>query len=93
MTTRKRSGALRLIALGLGIAAFSAVFMFSCETDNAVVNLALKKEGKVYVFSTLGSFIVENSIRKNESPAAFGFIQLFEDDGLFGLLYGSQIHA
>lgn len=74
---------LMLILLVIGIVAFMGGSMFSCETENKVVNLALKKNDKVYLFSVLGSFIVENSLEKKESPAAIGFIRLFQDDGLF----------
>lgn len=73
----------RMLVISVLIAGFCAFFIFSCETENAVVNLALKKDNKTYLFSKMGDFIVESSLEKGESPAAFGFIRLFEDDGLY----------
>lgn len=74
---------IKFIVLIAGVVGLFSIFMFSCETESAVVNLALKQNGKTYLFSKMGSFIVEESIKKQESPSAFPFIQIFEDDGLF----------
>lgn len=61
----------------------SFFFISSCETDNIIVNLALKKDGKTYVFSKLGTFITKTKLGKNESPSVFPFLRIFNDDGLF----------
>lgn len=73
----------KLIFLTAALVGIFSFFMFSCETESAVVNLAVKQNGKTYLFSKMGSFIVEESIKNQESPSAFPFIQIFEDEGLF----------
>ena len=83
MASTKKRSFLGIISIAIALFASFGLFMFSCETDNTVVNLALKKGDKVYLYSKLGSFIVENTIEKNESPSAFPFIQVFDDNGLF----------
>ncbi|WP_136467654.1 hypothetical protein [Flagellimonas onchidii] len=72
------------IYLVLGMVFFSGFMvyrMISSETNNAVVNLVLKKQSKTYVYSHMGEAVVQNSLKKEESPGTFPFIQVFEEDG------------
>jgi len=53
-----------------------------CVSDVSpdVVNLALKKDGNVYLYSVLGSSLVEGKIAQNESPTAMAFLRVFKDE-------------
>lgn len=83
METNRGKGVMRTIMVSLLGVAMGFFFFFSCETENLLVNLALKKQGKTYVFSKLGSFITKTTLDNNESPSVFPFVQIFNDDGLF----------
>ncbi len=77
---RKKGVKSILIIIGFIIAS-SILFPMLLESDSAVVNLVLKKKGKVYVFSKMGTFLAQNSLKKNESPSVVSFMQVFEGDG------------
>ncbi|WP_435624553.1 hypothetical protein [Flagellimonas sp.] len=67
------------------IVALGICFLFSkimVKEDAVVVNLALKEEGKVYVFSFSSAKGVKQQILKNSSPSVGPFIQVFEEDEL-----------
>lgn len=82
MKNRSKRGATYIVIGSLLISTFLIFNMFTSETNNSFVNLALKKEDKVYVFSKQGTHLVQNSIAKNESPSSIPFVQLFEEDGI-----------
>ena len=67
------------------IVAFGICFLFSrimVKEDAVVVNLALKEEGKVYIFSFSSAQGIRKQILQNSSPTIAPFIQVFEEDGL-----------
>lgn len=80
---KTKSRFIRLLFIGLLIFGVFSLFTISCETETAIVNLAIKKDGKTYVYSKLGEFFVENSIKKNESPSVMAFCKVFNDEGLY----------
>ncbi len=56
---------------------------FSTSDDRKSVNLILKKDGKLYLFSTLGTFVTKNSLDKNMSPAIVETTKIVEKEGKF----------
>lgn len=69
----------------IGLVGLGIFWLFSSSMDKAAqtVNLALKQDGKTYLFSNMGSYVVENSIANNESPAVMPFFQIYNDGGLY----------
>lgn len=59
------------------------VILVGCDMsdDRKLVHLAIKKDGKTYLFSNMGSFITQNSISKNESPPIMKTTQVIEEGG------------
>ena len=78
---RMISGIFLTLALGGGI--FFMVRGCAGNISPDVANLALKTEGKTYVYSQLGSTIVKKSIKENKSPNAMAFVQVFKDNDEF----------
>ena len=71
------SGIFFALALGIGI-----FFAFgSCSNVSPdVATLALKKDGKVYLYAAGSSEWVDASLAKKESPASMAFVQVHKDD-------------
>lgn len=87
---QKSRGSFKWLLLGIFLLSTSViVFSMYLETSSFVVNLALKKNGKTYLFSKTGTAGVQYSLDKNKSPSVFGFIQLFEEEDSF---YVDPIH-
>lgn len=62
----------------------SASLLLSCSDfasdDRKSVDVILKKDGKVYLFSALGTFITESKLNKNESPPVVASTRIVEKD-------------
>jgi hypothetical protein len=63
----------------------SVSLLLSCTDfatdDRKNVSFILKKDGKSYLFSRLGTFITKNSLDKNESPPVVTSARIVEKDG------------
>lgn len=71
------------VIVGLGLGIFSAVRGCMADLSPDVVNLAVKKGGKTYVYSNMGKFIVETQIKQKQSPTYSATTFLYKDDGLY----------
>lgn len=49
--------------------------------DRKSVNLILKKDGKMYLFSRLGTFITKNNLDKNQSPKTMQSTRIIKKKG------------
>lgn len=65
-----------LLILCLGI-----LFLASCSESQKTVNIALKKEGKTYLFSLMNKPIVEQQIAKGEMPAMMNSTVIVAENG------------
>lgn len=83
--TEKLKGVKKRMFTGvfLAVAIGGAVFFMirGCEGNVSpdVANLALKSDGKTYVYSQLSSTIVKKTITENQSPSAMAFVQIYKD--------------
>lgn len=60
----------------------SLVLLTSCSGDRKFVNLALKKDHKVYLVPFIASRVVlEQQLSENETPTIFKFLGIIEDNG------------
>ncbi|WP_420602937.1 hypothetical protein [Flagellimonas sp.] len=80
MSQRKKPWGTYIFLGAILFSGFMFYMMSTSETSNGVVNLVLKKNNKVYVYSNMGSTIVQSSIAKRESPSTMAFIQMYEED-------------
>lgn len=71
------------VIVGLGLGIFTALRGCMADLSPDVVNLAVKKEGKTYVYSNMGKFIIESQIKQKQSPTYSASTFLYKDDGLF----------
>ncbi len=55
--------------------------LVSCSDDRKMVNMALKKNGKVYLFSSLGEAAVVHSLAEGKAPAVLKDMQVVLEDG------------
>lgn len=55
----------------------------SFQSDLQLVNLALKKEGKTYVFTQLNDIVTSQLISQKQSPMAMPFLKIFMDEKLY----------
>ena len=62
-----------------------ASLLLSCSDfatdDRKSVHLVVKKDGKTYLFSRLGTFITNNSLDKNQSPAIIQSTRIVKKNG------------
>lgn len=72
----KKNVAAILIFIGLIILGAAVFIIFFSSSDSRLVNLALQKEGKTYVFSKSGPQITQSAIEKEKSPYVFPFMEL-----------------
>lgn len=72
----KKNVAAILIFIGLIILGAAVFIIFFSSSDSRLVNLALQKEGKTYVFSKSGPQITQSAIEKEKSPSVFPFMEL-----------------
>jgi hypothetical protein len=83
----KKKPAIRIITfvifLLLGFGIFTGIRRCTSDLSPDVVNLAVKKGGKTYVYSNMGKFIVETQIKQKQSPTYSASTFLYKDDGLF----------
>ena len=71
------------VIVGLGLGIFSAIRGCMSDLSPDVVNLAVKKGGKTYVYSNMGKFVVETQIKQKQSPSYMATTFLYKDDGLY----------
>lgn len=64
----------------LGVSLLLSCTDFATD-DRKSVSLILKKDGKAYLFSRLGTFITKNKLDKNESPAIVSAAAIVEKEG------------
>jgi hypothetical protein len=83
----KKSKFMRLIVfiviVTVGIGVFAGIRGCMADLSPDVVNLAVKKGGKTYVYSNMGKFIVETQIKQKQSPTYSASTFLYKDDGLY----------
>ncbi|MFN6074821.1 MAG: hypothetical protein ACK46Y_04585 [Fluviicola sp.] len=72
-----------IVIVTVGIGVFAGVRGCMADLSPDVVNLAVKKGGKTYVYSNMGKFIVETEIKQKQSPTYSASTFLYKDDGLF----------
>lgn len=72
-----------LVITTLGTGIFFGVKGCMSDLSPVVVNLAVKKGGKTYVYSNMGKFIVETQIKQKQSPTYSASTFLYKDDGLY----------
>lgn len=77
---RSRSLTGMIFALMIGGGIFMGIRSCSSNISPDIANLALKTNGKTFLYSNLGSLNVQMSIDKNESPAAMAFVKVYKDD-------------
>lgn len=80
MSKRKKSLTIYIFLGTILFSGFMVYKMVASETKNGLVNLVLKKDNKVYVYSNTGEFIAQNSIKNGESPPTMAFIHMYEED-------------
>lgn len=73
-----------IVSLALGM----FFLIRSCNSGSSPVtaNILLKKNGKNYLFSALGSFIVKNALEKGGSPQLFDSFLVYQDDSEYFLV-------
>lgn len=87
---QEKKSSFKWLLLGIFVLSIGIIFFSSyLETNSSVVNLALKKNDKTYVFCKAGTARVQYSLDRNESPSILGFIQIFEENNN---LYADPIH-
>jgi len=72
-----------LIFIGLVVVGAAVFILYFSSSDRHMVNLALQKEGKTYVFSKLGPKITQSNIDKEKSPSVFPFMPLLVRKDLY----------
>lgn len=80
---RRKRPLLTLIVLIFALGGFFSIFTFSCETEMGVVNLALKKGEKTYLYSLYDTEFLQSILSRDEVPATTSFITVFNENGLF----------
>lgn len=67
-----------IIPLGFGI--FFLVKSLLSDSSPQMANIVVKKNGKSYIYSNMGKFIVENAIKNKRSPAVIATTLIYKDE-------------
>lgn len=62
------------------MAIYACVFKLFDRTKSPIVNIALRENGKTYIFSLMTSEQVQHQISKHKSPVALPFLKLYSED-------------
>ena len=74
--------------------ALSLLLVFSaCSPSHKICNFALKKDGKVYMYSMMGQFIVEHQLSQGETPTVMPQRSLVLIDGDYYIDAGQMEHV
>ena len=70
-----------------------ALFFGACSPSHKICNFALKKNGKVYMYSMMGQFIVEHQLGKGETPTILPQASLVLIGGEYYIDAGQMEHV
>lgn len=80
MAKKNKKSVVGFIVIIAIAASVFASFAFFNKTSMDVVNLALRTDNKVYLFSNLGSIAVQMSLKIKQSPVTMNYLRLFQHD-------------
>ncbi|GEM_PF-3570390 len=81
---------LMIVVASLVIGIFFIVKSCTSNISPDVANLALDKNGSIFLFSPLGNNVVSSSLESGQSPAASAFVRVYKDDDEFYVEPGSM---